>query len=131
MFNKSKSLAIALLVATFAVGAVVGTAVSAAWAGDEGHRNRGKRHSYAERLQGELALTPVQRESVDAILQRRQDAMRLIWETVEPRFDSLRTQIRGEIVAQLDAEQQAKYGELIAKSDSAHAAREARERNKK
>lgn len=131
MFNRSKWLAITLLFATFAVGAVVGTAVAAAWAGDRGDHDHGRRRSYAERLQEELTLTPAQRESVDAILQRRQEAMRLIWETVEPQFDSLRTHIRAEITSRLDADQQAKYRDLIAKNDSARAAREARERDKK
>ncbi len=125
MLNRSKLWAAGLLFATFAVGLAVGGAVSAARGDDDGdfRGRRGRRTSYAERLQEDLALQPAQRESVKVILERRQTAMQELWREVAPRFDTLRTQIRGEIMGLLDEAQQARFQELIARSDSARAAR--------
>jgi Spy/CpxP family protein refolding chaperone len=126
--DRSKLFAATLLVASFLAGAAVGTAVSAARGeGDErGERQTRMRVSYTDRLDRELDLSPDQRTSVSAILDKRQTAMRAIWREVEPRFDSLRTQIRKEIMAVLDETQQEKFEQLIARSDSARAAREHR-----
>lgn len=124
MLNKSRLWALALLVATFAAGAAVGGVVSAALGRPSEGMARERRPSYAERLQGELALTPAQRESVEVILDRRQAAMSELWRTVSPRFDSLRVQIRGEILSVLSPEQQTQFQALTARSDSARAARE-------
>lgn len=132
MLNRSKLLAVALLAVMFVAGVAVGGAVSAVWGG--GHdrdradrRDRGPHRSYTQMLTVELDLSPVQQDSVRAILERREQAMRDIWKDTEPRFDSLRQQIRQEILAQLEAKQQDRYHALIAKSDSVRAARERRE----
>ncbi len=125
MLNRSKLWAAGLLFATFAVGLAVGGAVSAARGDADGdfREHRGRRTSYAERLQEDLALQPAQRESVKVILERRQTAMQELWREAAPRFDTLRAQIRGEIMGLLDEAQQARFQELIARSDSARAAR--------
>jgi Spy/CpxP family protein refolding chaperone len=119
MFNRSKAMAGALILATFVAGAAVGVVGSSVTEdGDRGRRDRDRpRMSYAERLQNELGLTDAQRESVSAILDRRQDAMRQIWEETRPRFDSLRVQVRNEITALLDESQREKYQALIARAD--------------
>ncbi len=130
MLNESKLIAVALLAATFIVGAVLGGVASAAWAGGD-RDDRPRRMSYAERLDRELSLTPVQRESVEAILDRRRDAMHKLWREVEPRFDSLRQQIRGEILSVLDESQQTQLRELIRRSDSLDAIKDRRDREKK
>lgn len=136
MLNKSKLVAVSLLLVMFVAGVAVGGAVSAAWGGGEDEnrperRDRRPRRSYTEMLTGELGLTPVQQDSVRAILDRREEAMRDIWKQTEPRFDSLRQQIRQEILAQLDEEQQDMYDALIAKSDSMRGEHERREHERR
>jgi hypothetical protein len=120
MGNRSKTLAASLLAATFLLGIAVGGVAMAAWGDDDdGRRSRSREHaSYAERLAERLDLTAAQQESVAKILERRQEAMHQLWQDVHPRLDSLRLQIRDEILAVLDQEQQATYEDLIARSDS-------------
>ena len=136
MLNRSKLAAASLVLVTFVAGGVVGSAISDAWGNDEpprSERGRGRegdrepRPSYSERLGDALALTAAQRESVSVILKRRQEGLGQIWTETQPRFDSLRIEIRKDISEQLDPSQQTTYQEMIAKSDSARAAREARE----
>lgn len=131
MLNKSKLVAVSLLMAVFVAGAAVGGAASAALGGerhdDDERRDRRPRRSYTARLTDELGLTAVQVDSLRAILQRREQAVRDIWRDTEPRFDALRHQIRNEIMAQLDNDQQEKFRALIAKSDSVRQERERRE----
>jgi hypothetical protein len=120
MGTRSKTLAASLLAATFFLGLAVGGVAMAAWGDDDdGRRSRSRQHaSYAERLAERLDLTAVQQESVAVILERRQEIMHQVWQEVHPRLDSLRLQIRDEILAVLDQEQQVAYRDLIARSDS-------------
>ena len=130
MLNQSKLLAGMLIAATFAAGAAAGSVASVAW-GDDGRREERstrERRSYADWLQEELQLTSAQRESIQVLLQRRQALMHDIWSEMRPRFDTLRSQIRVEIGALLDEEQQSRYQALITKSDSSRAARSERSR---
>ena len=125
MLNRSKLVAAVLLIGAFVAGAVVGGAASAAWGAHErGASSESRRRtSYAERLQVELALSAGQRDSVNAILARREAQMEVIWREIRPRFDSLRAAIRGEIMALLLDEQRTRYQELIDRSDSLRALR--------
>jgi hypothetical protein len=120
MFSKSKTLAWSLLAATFLLGVAVGGIAMAAWAGDDARRPRREheRMSYSDRLQSELSLTQVQRESVEVILGRREEQMRELWDQMHPQFDTLRAQVRDEITNVLDDQQRARYAEMIAHSDS-------------
>ena len=116
MFSRSKLLAVLLLVATLLAGGALGALGWATFGSarpEPGRRPPRERLSYSERLERELQLSPAQRESVDVILERQQEAMRVLWGEVGPRFDSLRTQIRSEIMTQLDSTQQARFHELI------------------
>lgn len=136
MLNKSKLVAVSLLMAMFVAGVVVGGAVSSVWGGNdrgdrEERRERRPRRSYTEMLTQELHLSPIQQDSIRSILERREQSMRDIWKATEPRFDSLRQRIRDDILAQLDEDQQTKFRALIAKSDSARAAHERRERERR
>ncbi|MGD8727122.1 MAG: periplasmic heavy metal sensor [Gemmatimonadales bacterium] len=128
MFSRSKALAVALLVATFALGAAVGGTVWAALEGDRSPQPRRERErpSFAERLERDLGLTIAQRESVDVILDRQQTAMRTIWSEMTPRYDSLRALIRNQIIAVLDQEQREEFLRLEARADSARRHREGR-----
>ena len=121
MTNRSKTLAVSLLLATFVLGVAIGAVGSAAW-GDRAERQRRpppqrERPSYAEILQQELGLTAEQRDSVEAILGRREQVMEQLWREIGPRFDSLRAQIRVDIGRILDAEQNAKYQDMITRSE--------------
>ncbi len=120
MGNRSKTLAASLLAATFLLGIAVGGVAMAAWGDDDDGRRTSSRErvSYAERLAERLDLTAAQQESVAVILERRQEAMHQLWQDVHPQLDSLRLQIRDEILAVLDEEQAAAYEDLIARSDS-------------
>ncbi|MEE8191230.1 MAG: periplasmic heavy metal sensor [Gemmatimonadales bacterium] len=120
MFNKSKALAWSLLAATFLLGAVVGGVAMETWGDDYDGRRYGSREhvSYTDRLEAELALTSAQRESVQVILDRRGEAMHELWNEYRPLLDTLRDQIRGEIMSLLDEKQQETFSEMIAHSDS-------------
>ena len=121
MFDRSKVWAMVLLAAVFVAGAVAGWGLQA-WADTRDPRRSGSRNSrtvdgIVGTLTAELDLNAVQQDSVRAVLLRRKAAMDALWETVHPKFDSLRAQMRSEIRAQLSPEQQAKYQEWTAEMD--------------
>jgi hypothetical protein len=125
MIPSSRLGAVGLLVAAMSVGALVGgIAVSAAEhrGGGPGNHNHG-RDGYVARLTDELSLTAAQQDSIRAVLNRHRPEMDSMWQEVRPRFDSVRTIMRGEIRAQLSLEQQQKYQQLIERRE-----RESRER---
>ncbi len=127
MLNRSKLAAVGLLVAVFASGIAVGGAASAAW-GDrpkiEENRREGRRdHDYADHLREELGLSVSQRDSVQRILETYQQAMSDLWAEVRPRMQQIRAEVRGDVAGVLDEEQQARFVEHNARSDSARAAR--------
>src|SRR5439155_3087839 len=66
-----------------------------------------------DELNAELHLDPAQRDSVRAILQRHRTRMTAVWETVRPRFDSMRAQMDSDVARQLTPEQQAKYRDHV------------------
>jgi len=109
---------VALLAATFGAGVVVGVGSRALWvryaSAAAPERARGVERLMGE-LNGELRLTPVQRDSVHAILERHYTRMSDAWETVRPRFDTLRAAMDSEVSRQLTAEQQATYRNIIAR----------------
>ena len=121
MLTRSRLQAAILLVATFAAGAVVGGAASAAWG--RGPDSRRRDHGFAAVLQRELTLTPSQRDSVQAILRRYDPEMRAVWDAMRPRFDSLRAKIHADIDRGLDRQQQAAFRRFSARQDSIQAAR--------
>ena len=116
MLNRSTTWAVAFLVATFAAGLAVGAGGRALWvryaSAAAPERARGLDRLMDE-LNAELRLGAVQRDSVRAILQRHRTRMTAVWETVRPRFDSMRAQMDSEIARQLTPEQQAKYRDHV------------------
>jgi len=118
MLNRPTAWATLLLVTTFAAGIVVGVGGRALWGrvayGGAPERGRGVEPLVAE-LTDELALTPVQRDSVHAILQRHFTRMAAVWDTVRPRFDALRAEMDSEVTAHLTPDQQAKYRDHMAR----------------
>jgi hypothetical protein len=110
------------------LGVAVGGGTVAAWGDKPERRPRPTRErvSYSERLQQDLDLRAAQRESVEVIMERRGDAMRQMWRSMAPQFDTLRQQINREIMAVLDSGQQATFQDLIARADSARRHRDRR-----
>ncbi|PYO76728.1 MAG: hypothetical protein E6K55_06865 [Gemmatimonadetes bacterium] len=116
MLNRSRTWAVMLLAATFAAGAAVGAGGRALWvryaAAAAPERPRGIDRMMSD-LDDELHLTPVQHDSVRAILQRHWTRMSAVWETVRPRFDSMRALMDSEVSRHLTPDQQVKYRDHV------------------
>ncbi len=116
MLNRSTTWAVLFLVATFAAGLAVGAGGRALWvryaSAAAPERARGLDRMMDE-LNDELHLDPAQHDSVRAILQRHRTRMTAVWETVRPRFDSMRAQMDSDVARQLTPEQQAKYRDHV------------------
>ncbi len=116
MLNRSKTWAVVLLAATFAAGAAVGAGGRALWvryaSAAAPERPRGIDRMMSE-LDEELHLTPLQHDSVRAIVQRHWTRMSAVWETVRPRFDSMRAVMDSEVSRHLTLDQQAKYRDHV------------------
>jgi hypothetical protein len=115
MPNRSKIAALALLAGVFVAGGAAG------WGAREGARcdSRGRRgpDAMVDRLSSELRLTPAQRDSVRAIFARHHTEFEALWAGVRPRFDSLKTVVRGEVAAELSPDQQARYQRLLEEAE--------------
>lgn len=130
MFNRSRAWAAGLLVAAFAAGIAVGAATKALGDRDEGRdRERGPRLSYIERLERDLALRPSQRDSIAGILERHNATTREIQRQARESFDTMRLQVRTEIMSILDASQQELFRTINARHDSVRAERDRGRRN--
>ena len=116
MLNRSTIWAVVFLVATFAAGIAVGAGGRTLWVRHASaaapERPRGLDRMMDE-LTEELHLGPGQRDSVRAIVQRHRTRMTAVWETVRPRFDSMRAQMDSEVARQLTPEQQVKYRDHV------------------
>ena len=107
-----------LLVATFVLGAVTGAAVM----GYTSHRpdrpsSQGRAAWYLDHLTRNLDLTPVQQDSVKAVLGRYTPAMDSLMSEIRPRLDTVRTAMRSEIARFLDPRQQKEYEEMRQKHE--------------
>ncbi len=115
IFASGKARAVLLLVSAMLIGIGLGL-VGSAWAREGGLMGKGsadrKAGSYLTRLSEELDLTPTQRDSVSAVLQRYGPQMDSVWAEVRPRFETVRAAMRSEIERQLTPEQQRKYEEM-------------------
>jgi Spy/CpxP family protein refolding chaperone len=119
--TKSARTATLLLVAAFLLGALAGAAALslAGRSRDIGMGGHAPGPSgYLARLSKDLDLTPVQRDSVAAILKRYEPRMDSIWQEIRPRFDTLRGELRTNINAQLTPDQQRHYAELLERHDA-------------
>lgn len=115
--TKSTRTATLLLIAAFLLGAVAGAA-ALSLTGDHPFARGGHRSgppTFLARLTRDLDLTPVQRDSVAAILDRYEPRMDSIWADIRPRFETVQEQLRSDISAQLTPEQQRKYADLLAR----------------
>jgi hypothetical protein len=116
MPNRSKTRALTLLAATFLAGAAVGAGVPVVWA-HYGADRRSERPHGLERmmadLDAELHLTPVQHDSVHAILGRHFGMLSTVWDSVKPRFDAIRSRMDSEVVRQLTPTQAMQYRDHV------------------
>jgi hypothetical protein len=123
MPNRSKLWAVSLLLTAFVFGAVVGGAtIAVADRSDRGDR-ASRRTSYIDRLQSELDLTAEQRADVEQLIQRRNEAVHMVWEESQRRYEEVRKELRAEITEALDEGQRTTYQQMIYRSDSIRAAR--------
>jgi hypothetical protein len=118
--TKSTRTATLLLLAAFVLGALAGGAALALYGRPHG---MGSGHlsgpsGYLPRLSKELTLSPVQHDSVAAILERYEPRMDSIWQDIRPRFETLRGELRSDINAQLTPDQQRHYAELLQRHDA-------------
>lgn len=101
-----------LLVVTFLVGALSGAAVDRLLSADEPdagtrtERREGERRSY---VIDRIEMAPEQRAAIDAILARRSERMRAVWQEAEPRLDAITDSARAEIMGVLTPEQREQY----------------------
>lgn len=125
LFTRSKTMAILLLFAVFAAGGVAGWALgSRASMPRSGGRGPDAMAAFLARR---LDLTPVQRDSVRAILARHDPEVRTILSMVRPRMDSLRTALHAEIDAQLTPAQRDLHARLMAELEHHRLEREHRD----
>lgn len=120
MTETSRRKAIGLLLLVGILGGVVGSGITTL-AMTRGTGPRGHDHGsdwYVVLLQRELDLSGPQRDSVQAVLDRYAAPMDGIWTDMESRIDSLRLAIRGEIAAQLSADQRSRYTEVTTRLDA-------------
>ena len=110
-----------LLAAMFLVGALCGAAgmllANREGVGPSPERRRGPR-GYVEHLTRTLDLSPEQRDSVRAIVERYRPAMDSLRREVAPRFETLQNTIRSEIRLQLSPDQQRRLADMTKRFDS-------------
>ncbi len=115
MLTRPKTWALLLLAATFLAGAVVGSGLRALWARRAeaaATRTHGPDRMLAA-LTTELGLTPAQHDSISAVLQHHWAQLYAVWQTVQPRFDSIRADMDSQVVRQLTPDQAAKYRDHV------------------
>jgi len=117
MISSTRRAAVLLLV-TFVLGIAVGAAAM-------GYRSRvpsspptrGRTAWYLDHLKRNLDLTPVQQDSVKAVLDRYTPAMDSLMSEIRPRLDSVRTAMRADIARFLDPKQQKEYDAMRQKHE--------------
>jgi hypothetical protein len=107
-----------LLIAVFAGGALAGGAVVGLadrdkLPGRQPHHHHTGSSDHIDYMSRKLNLTPAQKDSVQAILERYKPAMDSIWRQLGPRFETIKDSISNEIRRQLTPEQQTAYTEMI------------------
>jgi hypothetical protein len=111
---KAVSLLALAAVAGGVIGSVITVGVSKGSHDSHGHGSTW----YIELLDHELKLNPAQKDSVRAIIERRQGSMDSILAEMRPRIEAARGVIRHEISGQLTPEQQKLYVDLTARLDA-------------
>lgn len=115
--NRVRLVGMALLAATFVVGALTGAAVERVLTAGERpaavekeRRDRDKRSYVFEQIDG---LTEEQRARIDGILEARRGQTRAVWDGVRPEIDAIIDSTRSEIEEVLTPEQREEYRVLL------------------
>lgn len=118
--TRSRLGASALLAVAFVLGILAGgAATTLADRQDQrprgDHRQSSGRMSYLDRLTRDLDLSPAQRDSVEAVLDRHQPAMDSLWRELRrsPQVTAEREAMRADIRALLTPEQQEQYTAIL------------------
>lgn len=110
-----------LLILVALLGAAAGSLLTSRGAfGPPGHHGPHipRSEEYVQLVNEEVGLTPVQCDSVRAVLRRHHDEMKTILSGVEPRIDSLKESIRAEIRTHLSPAQMTAYDKMTARLDA-------------
>jgi hypothetical protein len=89
---------------------------------DADRQERGAR--LVQRLSRELELTPQQQAAVEATLASNRERARQFWDASRASFEKLREEFHQEIRAQLNAEQQRRFDEMVQREDERRKRRE-------
>ena len=118
--TKSTRSATLLLIAAFLLGGVGGAALHATLERQPPQREgRGAgRGDYLARLTDDLKLTAEQRDSIRVVLDHYHPRMDSVWESIRPRFETLRGELRSEIRIHLTPNQQRQFDELLERRDA-------------
>jgi Spy/CpxP family protein refolding chaperone len=115
--QRSKWLALVLLIGVFIAGGAIGVAADRAIEHRHGHH--GPPGSQLDRMARELDLTAAQRAQFDTILEKRRTQMRTLFAPIRPQMDSLMAlgKVIGDSTHQqlrriLNPDQQAKFDKL-------------------
>lgn len=124
MNGKSKGWAIGFLAIVLLLGGVSGAALDRAFVRkattSEREARRDRRQGYLNWLSSELDLTTEQRTQVQTIVEGYHEQVSALWRETNPRFESMKSQVRAEIREVLDEEQKAKYQALLEKQAERH-----------
>ena len=85
--QRSKGLAVIFLIGAFMAGGALGYAAGHRM--DGRHGIRGGRENMSARIARELNLSPAQRTSLDSLMERRREQIRLVYRPIRPQLDSL------------------------------------------
>ena len=110
-----------LLILVALLGAAGGSLLTSRGAfGPPGHHGPHipRSEEYVQLVNEEVGLTPVQCDSVRAVLRRHHDEMKTVLSIVEPRIDSLKETIRAEIRTHLSPAQMTAYDKMTARLDA-------------
>lgn len=124
--GRLRLLGFGLLVVTFIAGALTGAAVDRVLSAEvtEGADHRdGRDEDRRSYVIDRVEMSEAQRAEIDAILERRSERMRSVWQEVEPRMDAITDSARVEIMQALTPEQRAEYERRLEEREQAREAR--------
>lgn len=124
--NRPSGKAIALLVAVFVLGGVLGGLGTYL----AGHVHTDRRQQFLDQLTKALQLTPAQKQEIEQVFAQEHQrwlavvtqSQRQARQQVRPQLEAIHADTRARIMAILSPEQQKKFTDFLAKIAAAHAA---------
>ena len=116
----------ASLLLMFVVGMGMGVAIDRLVIDGDGRPPGGgdPRARLVARLNSELGLTPQQQAEVEAVLDASRERARALWRESQVAHESFRNEVRQNIRALLEPEQQERFDEMIRRDDERRRRRE-------